>query len=71
MSDNKKPTHRAYVVIPTEDKKGIWQPIGSVWPHNDGDGFNIKLNSTPVNGSFVIRKIGDKPELEESAIPTQ
>lgn len=31
--------------------------IGAVWPHGDGEGFNLKLDCLPLNGAeIVIRK---------------
>ena len=41
-----KPTHTAYVVIdPKEgsDRKAQWIEVGAVWPHSDGDGFDLVI----------------------------
>lgn len=71
MTENKKPSHRVYTIRPTQDEKGYWLNIGSAWAHNDGKGFNVSLDATPVNGRLVIREIGEKDEPNESAIPTE
>ena len=61
---NKKlPTHRAYTV--TERKgsdKGSWKELGAAWPHDDGQGFTIKLEALPLNGEIVLRIPTDQPD---------
>ncbi|MGO9172229.1 MAG: hypothetical protein ACLP7P_09720 [Rhodomicrobium sp.] len=60
----KAPTHEVFAVAREEGKdKGHWQKIGACWPHDDGDGFNLRLDYLPLNGSeLVIRKWKPKPE---------
>ena len=54
MSDNKKPTHRAFIVKKFTDKEGTeksrWLDIGSVWTHRDGKGFDVNLEAVPLDG---------------------
>lgn len=39
-----KPTHRAYLVENAgDDRKPRWTEIGAVWPHKNGDGFDVVL----------------------------
>ena len=51
MTDNKKPTHRAFIVKKFTDKEGTeksrWLDIGSVWTHRDGKGFDVNLEALP------------------------
>lgn len=47
--------HAVYV-IEGEGDKSFWSRIGSAWPHEDRDGFNVVLNALPLNGRLVIRK---------------
>lgn len=47
--------HAVYV-IEGEGDKAFWSRIGSAWPHEDHDGFNIVLNALPLNGRLVVRK---------------
>jgi hypothetical protein len=57
---NTRPTHRIYAVT-KNGKKKFWQPIGALWPHTDGKGFNPVLDYVPLNGAeIVIREIGDE-----------
>ena len=56
MTDNKKPTHRAFIVKKFTDKddkeKSRWLDIGSVWTHRDGKGFDVNLRlCRPTDGS--------------------
>jgi len=51
-----KPTHRAYVVsTPKKDgDKGIWREVGAVWPHKNGNGFDVLIHEgISVHGRIV------------------
>ncbi len=51
-----RPTHRVYAVTKNGDRK-FWREIGAAWRHQDGEGFNLKLDMLPLNGAeIVIRK---------------
>jgi hypothetical protein len=69
MSDDQKekskPTHDAFVVRNYEKKNAetgelkqdaSWLPIGVVFEHGDGKGFDVVLDATPVTGRVVCRK---------------
>lgn len=59
-----RPTHRIYAVTKQGEKK-FWQPIGALWAHSDGKGFNQRLDYLPLNDAeIVIRTI----EEENTAI---
>ena len=69
MTDNKEqpavskaPTHTAYQVRDGKDDKGFWTRIGAAWPHNDGKGFNVTLDSIPLDGKVVLRVVSEKKE---------
>lgn len=52
-----KPTHYAYVVRERENgekKSAMWLICGAAWAHKDGRGFNIELESVPMNGRIVL-----------------
>jgi hypothetical protein len=49
---NARPTHRIFAVTKNGNKK-FWQPIGALWPHGDGKGFNQKLDYPPLNGAEI------------------
>ena len=51
----KRPTHRVYAVTKTEgDDKGFWTTIGAAWAHQDGKGFNVKLDFLPLGGAEIV-----------------
>jgi len=54
------PSHIAYQVRDGEGDKSYFNRIGSAWPHKDGKGFNIQLESFPVNGRITIRSAKDR-----------
>jgi len=62
-----KPTHKAYVVTkPKEgsDGKAIWHEVGAVWPHKNGNGFDVVITEgISVTGRIVctVPKEKDKP----------
>ena len=56
-----KPTHYAYHVTDrvqdgNEEKGGFWTKIGAAWPHNDGKGFTVSIETLPLNGRIVLRE---------------
>ncbi len=64
----KAPTHEVFAVSRKEPKeKGYWTKVGACWPHEDGEGFNLRLDLLPLDGSeLVIRKWKPKPEASKS-----
>jgi hypothetical protein len=42
-SNKSLPSHRIYAVTKSGDKK-YWQPIGALWGHQDGQGYNQRLD---------------------------
>jgi len=67
MSKNTNPpSHRVYAVT-KNGKQSYWQAIGGVWPHGDGEGFNLKLDYLPLDPGvdIVIRK----PKAKKAEAP--
>ncbi len=63
-----KPTHYAYFVKDINSDNSKWTPIGAVWPHKDGKGFNLKLELIPVDsGTITIREVSEKDQPQEAA----
>ena len=55
-----RPTHRVYAVAKNGEKK-FWQPIGAMWAHGDGKGFNLRLDYLQLNDAeLAVRVAGDK-----------
>lgn len=54
----KRPLMLAYTVKAVGDgKKSIWSKIGAAWTHNDGQGYEIRMDAHPVDGRIVLRTI--------------
>jgi hypothetical protein len=54
MSDDRM-SFRAYAVIKREGEEDFWLPIGAVFPHRDGKGYNVILQAQPLDGKLVLR----------------
>jgi hypothetical protein len=59
---SKSPTHIAYHVRNRKGGEGFWTRIGTAWPHADGNGLNIRLETYPLDGRITLRVASDKPE---------
>lgn len=60
-----RPSHRVYAVTKNGDRN-FWQPIGAAWAHNDGEGFNLKLEYLPLNDAEIVIR---KPKAVEADAP--
>lgn len=63
----RQPSHRAYAVIRREGQDDFWLNLGLVFPHKDGNGFNLMLQALPLDGKIVCREITADEEAEEPA----
>ena len=64
-----KPTHTAYQVREFEsggEKRSSWTRIGTAWAHDDGQGFNIRLHATPIDGNIVLRTAKEKKQTDDT-----
>jgi len=52
---NRKPTHVAYHVRDGKSDSSFWTRIGAAWQHQDGKGFNVQLESVPLDGRVTLR----------------
>ena len=59
-SSSKTPSHLAYHVRDGEEGKSFWSLIGSAWAHADGKGFNLRVESIPLDGRISLRVLSDK-----------
>jgi hypothetical protein len=66
-----KPTHIGYIVTQPEEgseRKPFWRPVGTVWPHKNGNGFDVVIaEQISVTGRIVCTERKDAPE---STAPT-
>jgi hypothetical protein len=58
-----RPTHRVYAVKKAEGGKSRWSEIGAAWAHQDGKGFNVKLDYLPLNGAEIVIR---EPKAEQA-----
>ena len=61
MTDTEKPNrfqstqpHRLPCARPRSGE-GFWTRIGSAWQHADGNGFNIQIETVPLDGRITLR----------------
>ena len=57
-----KPSHRVYTVIKRQDEEDYWLNVGVVFPHEDGEGFNLLLQALPIDGKLVLRTYKDEDD---------
>jgi hypothetical protein len=67
MTDTKKqtaaskpPSHIAYHVRNGNSDKGYWTRIGVAWSHADGNGFNVHIETMPLDGRITLRIASEK-----------
>ena len=65
-SATNRPSHRVYAVT-KNGKQSFWQPIGAAWPHQDGEGFNLRLEYLPLNDAEIVIR---KPKAETAEAET-
>jgi hypothetical protein len=61
------PGYIAFNLRPREGSEPYWMRIGAMWPHLDGNGFNLLLDTLPLDGRVVLRLAAEKdagPEAE-------
>jgi hypothetical protein len=60
-SKSKTPSHAAYHVRDrAEGGEAFWVRIGSAWAHADGKGFNIQIETVPLDGRISLRVPSEK-----------
>jgi hypothetical protein len=57
----KSPSHIVYHVRGNDDK-GFWTRIGAAWAHKDGKGFNVQIETVPLDGRITLRVATEKKE---------
>jgi hypothetical protein len=59
---SRTPSHVAYQVRDRESGKSFWTRIGSAWAHADGKGFNIQIETVPLDGRITLRVATEKKD---------
>lgn len=65
----KRPSHIAYSVREGSDGNAYFNRVGSAFAHKDGQGFNVELEATPVNGRVTLRTPKERLEEKRSGSP--
>jgi hypothetical protein len=70
-----KPTHKAHIIVePKEgsDRKPTWVEVGAVWPHKNGNGFDVVIPpGISVSGRIVCTVPKEKTAEIEAATQEQ
>ena len=57
--------YRVYSIVPRAKQDDYWLNIGVAFPHDDGQGFNVMLQSLPlptgVGECKIVRKRASRP----------
>ena len=59
-ASGRKPDYIAYNVTEGRDGKGFFNKVGAAWPHKDGQGYELKLDSIPVDGRVTLRELREE-----------
>ena len=59
-ANSRTPSHFTYNVRNRKGGDNYWICIGSAWAHPDGNGFNIQLETVPLDGRFALRVASEK-----------
>jgi hypothetical protein len=61
-----QPTHKAYIVNEGKNGKSYWRDVGAVWPHKNGNGFDITIyEGLAVSGRIVCTEPKPKEEAQQ------
>jgi len=65
-ADNNSIRFDAFTITTDEgdQPQAFWHKIGVAFPHTDGKGFNVVLNSIPFDRKIVLRVHEPKPQDE-------
>ena len=49
--------------VTEKGQKSYCNKVGAAWPHKDGKGYTLQLETCPINGRIVLRlPLEDAPE---------
>ncbi len=68
-SDRKQPSFEAFHAKDGPDDKSYFNRVGAAFPHKDGEGHTVVLDSVPVNGRIVLRTPMERLEEERDEKP--
>ena len=56
----KGPSHIAYQVREGAEGQSFFNRVGTAFTHKDGQGFNLILDATPVDGRVTLRTVKER-----------
>lgn len=56
----KKPVYEAFAVIERKQQKPWYQSLGAVFETESGNGLNVVLHATPLNGRLLLLPFKEK-----------
>lgn len=60
--------YKVFSIIPRKGKPDLWLRIGTMYPHANGDGFNILLQAIPLQTApgeaKIVARLNDPKEDE-------
>ena len=59
-NSGRKPDFIAYNVQESKDGKGYFNKVGAAWQHRDGKGYELHLDSMPMNGRVTLRELREE-----------
>ena len=64
QTKSSKPAYIAYHVRNNKDEQGdsYWTRIGAAFAHKDGKGFNLLIETIPLDGRITLRVPTEKSE---------
>ncbi len=66
---SKRPTRRVYAVTKAKGAdKGFRTMIGAAWAHQDGKGFNLKIDYFPLNGAEIVIR---EPKADQAPVEAE
>ena len=68
-SEKKMPSFEAFHAKNGPDDKSYFNRVGAAFPHKDGEGHTVVLDSMPVDGRIVLRTPKERLEEERSEKP--
>lgn len=68
-SDKKHPSFEAFHAKDGPDDKSYFNRVGAAFPHKDGAGHTVVLDSVPIDGRIVLRTPRERLEEERDEKP--
>ena len=65
------PSHHAFHVKEGKEGKNYFNRIGVAFEHKDGKGFNLQLDSTPVDGRVTLRTPQERLKAQKEGTHSQ